>query len=174
MVFETDRLYVRHWQQADLRQLHVEYIRPLLTIDETKRIFDDQLLQYQEGDNLGRFVIMDKKSHSYTGIFMLRKPAGLEGIEIGYSFRKQDWGKGYATEIVKKGVDYIFSFTEYDIIYAITHLQNINSKKVLLKCGFKQRGNVIEDGKESALFAYAKNIKSNRQFSSHKESALSI
>ncbi len=55
MIFETDRLYVRKWKQTDLKSLHQLYsdtaitedISPELTIEETKRIFNAQLLQYK-------------------------------------------------------------------------------------------------------------------------------
>lgn len=182
MIFETERLYVRHWQESDLEGLYelysdtaiTEYIRPALTMGETKRIFDEQLAQYAIDEQLGRFIIIDKLSNSYTGIFMLRQPAELEGIEMGYSLRKQDWGKGYATEIVTKGIDYVFDSKRYDTIYAFTHLQNAGSKKVLVKCGFTQLDNVIEDGKPSTLFLLKRTRKAIQQFSSGKESVLSV
>ncbi len=182
MIFETERLYVRHWQESDLNGLYelysdtaiTEYIRPALTIEETKKIFDEQLIQYAIDEQLGRFIIIDKLSNSYTGIFMLRQPADLEGIEMGYSLRKQDWGKGYATEIVKKGIDYVFDSKKYNTIYAFTHLQNAGSKKVLTKCGFTQLDNVMEDGKPSTLFSLKRNRKAIQQFLLNKPLALSI
>ncbi len=182
MIFETERLFVRHWQQSDLHGLFElysdtaikEYIRPALTLGETKKIFEEQLTQYAVDEQLGRFIIIDKLSTSYIGIFMLRQPADLEGIEMGYSLRKQDWGKGFATEIVKKGIDYVFDSNKYYTIYAFTHLQNTGSKKVLIKCGFTQLENVIEDGKPSTLFALERNRKATQQFSSNQESSFPV
>jgi RimJ/RimL family protein N-acetyltransferase len=164
MIFETERLYVRHLRPQDLDALHVlysdpaimEFIRPPLVKDETMKILDEQLLQYALEPGLGRFMIVDKTSDTFVGLFMLRMNDDKEGVEIGYSFRKQDWGIGYATEIVTKGVEYAFAFTSFKTIYAITHLLNGNSKKVLLKCGFNYCCDIDEDGKQSNLFSIEK------------------
>ncbi len=160
MIFETERLYVRHWQQPDLHNLHqlysdtaiMEYIRPVLTIDETRQIFNAQIDQYNIDEYLGRYVIIEKVSNSFVGIFLLRKPADRTGVEIGYAFRKQDWGKGFATEIVKAAVQYVFTSTDFSSIYAYTDKRNINSKKVLEKSGFTYLENIIEDGKALEVF----------------------
>lgn len=165
MLFETDRLFVRHLKEADLDALHVlysdpaimEFIRPQLTKEETKMIFDEQLLQYSLQPMLGRYMIVQKSTDTFVGLFMLRKNADKEGVEIGYSFRKQDWGKGYATEIVKKGIEYTFAFTLFDTIYASTHFKNVNSKNVLSKCGFTYRYDLSEDGEKSNLYSILKN-----------------
>jgi RimJ/RimL family protein N-acetyltransferase len=166
MLFETDRLFVRHWLAEDLKGLHelygdpaiMQFIRPVLTIEETKQIFDEQLIQYQREPESGRYMIIEKLTGEFVGIFMLRKPVELNGIEIGYSFRKQDWGKGYATEIVKKGIEFVFSSTAFDTIYAFTDQQNLNSKNVLEKCGFIYRHDISEDGRKTNLFSLIKLI----------------
>ncbi|MEO6452691.1 MAG: GNAT family N-acetyltransferase, partial [Ginsengibacter sp.] len=131
-------------------------IRPVLTIEETRQIFEEQLLQYEREPQLGRYMIIEKTTDTFVGIFMLRKPSGLNGIEIGYSFRKKDWGRGYATEIVKKGIEFIFDFTTFNTVYAFTDLRNMNSKKVLTKCGFIYQRDFSEDGKKSNLFSLIK------------------
>jgi ribosomal-protein-alanine N-acetyltransferase len=164
MIFETERLYVRHLKKEDLEALHIlysdpaimEFIRPPLKMEETKKIFDEQIINYALEPQLGRYMIVDKNSGMFVGLFMLRKNESREGVEIGYSFRKQDWGKGYATEIVTKGVQYAFDFTPFKMIYALTHLRNANSKKVLAKCGFTYRCDIDEDGKQSNLFSVEK------------------
>ncbi|MEP6595416.1 MAG: GNAT family N-acetyltransferase [Ginsengibacter sp.] len=160
MIFETERLYVRHWQQTDLHSLHelysdtaiMEYIRPVLTIDETRQIFNAQIDQYNIDEYLGRYVIIEKASNSFAGIFLLRTPVDRPGVEIGYAFRKQDWGKGFATEIVKAALKYIFTSTNFFSIYAYTDKRNINSKKVLEKSGLTYLENIIEDGKALEVF----------------------
>jgi ribosomal-protein-alanine N-acetyltransferase len=164
MIFETERLYVRHWQQADLRSLHelysdtaiMEYIRPILTLEETTQIFNTQIEQYNIDEHFGRYVIIEKKSNSFTGIFLLRKPVDRIGVEVGYAFRRQDWGKGFATEIVKTAVQYIFTATNFSSIYAYTDRRNINSKRVLEKSGLTYLENIIEDGKALEVFSIEK------------------
>ena len=164
MIFETERLFVRHWQQTDLHNLHnlysdtaiMEYIRPILTLEETRQIFNAQIDQYNIDEYLGRYVIIEKTNSSFAGIFLLRNPVDRIGVEIGYAFRRQDWGKGFATEIVKAAVQYVFTSTNFSSIYAYTDRRNINSKKVLEKSGLTYLENIIEDGKFLDVFSLEK------------------
>ena len=166
MIFETDRLYVRQWQNTDLQNLHqlygdkaiMEYIRPILTIEETKKIFDKQIAEYSADQYVGRYLIIEKSCNSFVGIFLLRKPENRDGVELGYAFRLQDWGKGFATEIVKEGVQYIFTTTDFSSIYAFTDMKNVNSKNVLIKSGFTLLENITEDGERLNVFFLDKGL----------------
>ena len=166
MIFETHRLYVRQWQNTDLQNLHqlysdkaiMEYIRPILTLEETKKIFDNQMAEYSANQYIGRYLIIEKRSNSFVGIFLLRKPENRDGVEIGYAFRLQDWGKGFATEIVKEGIQYVFTTTDFSSIYAFTDMKNVNSKNVLLKSGFTFLENIIEDGEKLNVFTLNKRL----------------
>jgi ribosomal-protein-alanine N-acetyltransferase len=167
MIFETERLCVRHLRKEDLDALHIlysdpaiiEFIRPPLTKEETKKILDEEISRYAQEPRLGRYMIIEKESDVIVGLFMLRKNDGKEGLEIGYSFRKQDWGKGYATEVVTKGIEYVFNAGRVNTIYALTHQRNANSKNVLKKCGFIYQHDLTEDGKKSNLFSVVKKIR---------------
>ncbi len=160
MIFETDRLYVRKWKEADLQSLHklysdtaiTAYIGPELTIEETKHIFDAQILQYNIDSYVGRYLIINKSNDTIVGTFLLRQTLDGTGVEIGYAFRKQDWGKGFATEIVKQCVQYVFTSTNFSSIYAFTHKKNDGSKNVLGKSGFTYLKNIIEDGEWLDVF----------------------
>jgi len=169
MIFETERLLVRKWHPDDLYELHnlyadsaiTEYIAPPLTIAETRRIFDEQLIQYNIETQTGRYFIVDKENNRYIGTFLLRRNEESNAVEIGYALIKKEWGKGYATEIVRQGVDYVFNSTPFEVIHAYTEQPNINSKNVLVKCGFTQQVNAIEYGTELNLFSIEKENRMN-------------
>ena len=160
MIFETQRLYVTRWQQHDLLALHELYndpalketIFPKLTLAETRQIFENQLHLYKANFPFGRYFIVEKGSDKIIGILLLRKDNNKKGVEIGYSLIQDKWNKGYATEIVKGSIDWLFEQDRFLSISAITELSNENSKNVLLKCGFHPEENFIEDGKEMNLF----------------------
>ncbi len=164
MIFETPRLFVRHWGIEDLDNLHdlygdpaiSELIGPTLNIQETKQIFDEQLMQYEMQPHEGRYVIIEKKTSSFIGTFLMRATRETNAIEIGYAIKKEDWGKGLATEVVSQSIAYIFQSTGYETIYAFTEITNVNSKNVLDKCGFTQEDNFIEDGGELNAFSIKK------------------
>lgn len=55
--------------------------------------------------------------------------------EIGWRFRKQFWGKGYATEAAKALLNYAFLSLRHQVIYAYTTHNNIESINVMKKLG---------------------------------------
>ena len=164
MIFETQRLYVTRWQQHDLLALHELYndpalkesIFPKLTLAETRQIFENQLQLYKTNFPFGRYFIIEKCSDKIIGILLFRKDNKKTGIEIGYSIIKDKWNKGYATEIVKESIAWLFEQDRFLSISAITELSNENSKNVLLKCGFQPEENFVENGREMNLFGILK------------------
>lgn len=164
MIFETKRLYVTKWQTRDLKALHEiyndpaikEFILPALTIEETRHIFENQLNLYCSHFPFGRYFIVEKISNKFIGLLLFKKDNKKTEVEIGYSLIKSEWNKGYATEIVKESICWIFKQERFLSIAAITELNNENSKNVLLKCGFKPRQTFIENGEEMNLFGLLK------------------
>lgn len=53
--------------------------------------------------------------------------------ELGYRFRKPYWGKGYATEITKRMIEYSFAELKLNKITADVWVENKASNKVLSK-----------------------------------------
>lgn len=161
MIFETERLYVTRWQQQDLKALHdlyndpalKEFIFPALTLEETRKIFEDQLNLYNTCFPFGRYFIVEKFTDKIIGILLFRKVTRRTGVEIGYSLIKDQWNKGYATEVVKESIDWLFEQDGFFSISAVTELSNENSKNVLLKCGFRSLENFMENGKEMNVFS---------------------
>jgi [ribosomal protein S5]-alanine N-acetyltransferase len=164
MIFETKRLYVTRWQPRDLNALHElyndiaikEFILPKPSLEETRYIFEDQLNLYRNHFPFGRYFIVEKCSNKFIGLLLFKKDNKKAGVEIGYSLIKNEWHKGYATEIVKESITWIFDQDRFLSIYAITELHNQNSKNVLLKCGFQREENFTENGEEMNLFGLLK------------------
>ena len=158
MLFETQRLFVTKWKEGDLDSLYQlfndpaikECILPRLTIEETTHIFETQLTEYYTSFPFGRYFIVEKESLEKIGLFLLK--AMKDGIEIGYSLKKEHWNKGFATEIVRESITWIQQLKKFDKVYAITATDNTNSQNVLLKSGFTQQEDFLENGKEMSLF----------------------
>lgn len=70
---------------------------------------------------------------------------------IGYALSEAYWGKGYATEAVKKVIQYGFEELGLEIISVYHYPHNKRSQRVIEKCGFKYEGtlrksSVLYDG----------------------------
>ena len=66
--------------------------------------------------------------------------------DLGYRFRREFWGRGYATESAKAMVAYGFEQMKLEKIYAIADVSNLDSQKVLQKCGLNQIETFSYDG----------------------------
>ena len=88
-----------------------------------------------------------------------------EPPECGYMFRREYWGRGYATEalegwlgvywglprrVVRVGDREVHGVDEQETLLAVVTEDNSGSRRVLAKCGFVQDGAFEEDG-ESML-----------------------
>ncbi len=165
-LFETERLYVTQFTDGDLDNVYaiygdpvvMQYIRPAISKVAAGKLLNDQLNSYGNPYYYGRFSVLEKDSNRFAGNFVLRYTESIQGNEIGYAFVPSSWGKGYATELTKGGLDFAFNEVGLDKIYAITNTQHLLSQKVLLKCGFHQLPNFTDEGKELCLFEIIKPV----------------
>ncbi|MEO7315179.1 MAG: GNAT family N-acetyltransferase [Ginsengibacter sp.] len=165
MLFETDRLYVAKWRKENLNALYdlfndpaiKELIAPKLTIEETEHIFETQLLDYEKEGVFGRYFIVEKSTGDYIGLLLLKDVNRECSIEIGYSLIREQWKKGYATEVVNETVNWLFTEKGFSNICAITELDNIDSQNVLIKAGFIRQKDILDDGKMMSYFLNSKN-----------------
>ena len=156
MLFETERLYVIKWKKENLNSLYElfndeatkEFILPKLTIEETQHIFEQQLNDYESNFPFGRYFIVEKESNRFIGLLLLKEMNSSSDVEIGYSLIKDAWKKGYATEVVDEGINYLFGLHTFSTIYAVTDTRNINSQRVLDKCGFLYNPSMQNDAGE--------------------------
>ena len=160
MLFETERLYVRQFTEADLDNLYLlssdpvvmQYIRAPISLEACRDLLNELIEGYKTHPYSGRFAIIEKSRQQYAGNFLLRYSSFMGGTETGYALLQHAWGRGYATELTKAGLQFAFKYLQQEMVYAITDPLNAASQKVLLKCGFVQRHNFLENGKEVCLF----------------------
>ena len=117
--------------------------QPIKTIDETKVNIDILLLKY-ETLGISRLAVIEKESGKmigWTGFKYIEEKEAINNrfdfLDFGYRYRKETWGKGYATEAAKACIDfYRENMTELKL-NAITHVDHAASRNVLEKVGFR-------------------------------------
>lgn len=148
-ILETERLLLRRLRREDAGALYAiasipEVSRYLMWdrhpsvrytkhyLKDLQRLYDD--LEYfewgvltREGDLIGTcgFTKFD-----YTA----------NRGEIGYSFRPDVWGRGYATEAAQAAIGFGFHELGLSSVYACFALENAASIRVLTKCGMHYLG----------------------------------
>ena len=139
MILETERLLLRPCRITDANDIY-EYAQEMIvgqmagwkphdSLAETEMIIKEILMK----DSLA-IVLKDEKKVIGTVGLMAR---GEEIYELGYSLGKKYWGFGYGTESAKEMLHYAFTSGLAQIVITGHFIENIKSKKVIEKCGFK-------------------------------------
>lgn len=118
-----------------------------------------------DGKRLGRSGLSD-------GVLELEPPAGQmrrmwffrthvpEGVayekqpELGYTFARENWGQGYASEAARAVSDYARNHLDHAVIMSVIHPDNIASRSVALKFGVRHDGDVEMGGRLYQRFVW--------------------
>ena len=134
---QTERLLLNALNQEDKEDYFVN-------ISHDKKVLQTFICRYAETlaefdftpyltiENL--FAIRLKSSGRLIGI-ILYFDATADSCEIGYGIGSRYWGNGYATEAVKRFIDYCFYEKGFSTVYASFFTGNDASRRVMQKCG---------------------------------------
>ena len=165
IIFQTDRLIVRQYDfETDTEKVIsvngdddvMRYIRATKTKEECDVFLKKAINAYKINPLIGRWAADEKATGKFVGSFAIIPVEGSNDIQLGYALLKENWGKGFASELTKFGLAYYFKNTNADHIYAIAERANVASHKVLLKHSFVPDGTKMEDDKELLKFIYRK------------------
>ncbi|MBI1344176.1 MAG: GNAT family N-acetyltransferase [Terrimonas sp.] len=168
IIFETDRLLVRPYRLTEKDQENffrlnsdpeiMQYIRPVQSREDCNNFLQQIIDDYLANPLTGRWAVEEKDTLRFVGSFAFIPIKGTTKMQLGYALMKSEWGKGYATELTLRGVEYVFIKAGLSVIYAITEVPNLASQKVLLKSGFRVHEQRIEEGKGILEFILNKNL----------------
>ena len=167
IIFQTERLIVRQYDfEIDTENFFslngdddvMRYIRATKTKEECDVFLKKAIAAYKINPLIGRWAADEKATGKFVGSFAIIPIEGSDDIQLGYALLKENWGKGFASELTKSGLEYYFKNTNADHIYAIAEVGNIASHKVLLKNSFVPNGTKKEDDKELLKFIYRKPV----------------
>ena len=90
--------------------------------------------------------VWERESGELVGDCSLHFDTGFGEWELSYGFRRDRWGRGYATEAARACVRYGFEELGLETIVADVDPANAASARVLEKCGLEQVGK-LDDGR---------------------------
>lgn len=146
---ETERLILRPWHKEDLQDFYEYASVPGVgemagwkhheSIDKSEEI----LKLFIEGKST--FAVQYKENKKVIGSLGIHgswtskdeKYAHLNSKEIGYVLSKKYWGKGLMAEAVKAVINYCFKELGLEALTICHFVENIQSKRVIEKCGFE-------------------------------------
>jgi RimJ/RimL family protein N-acetyltransferase len=88
----------------------------------------------------GVWAVEEKSSGRVIGRIGFMNPAGWPGFELGWTLRRESWGKGYATEGAQRALRYAFTEMNRDHVISLIAPDNINSIHVAERLGERVEG----------------------------------
>ena len=162
MMFETERLYARHMGPQDLDGLAALCADPIamqymddgsiLTREQCDQWIDICQVKYVDR-GYGTSAIIEKGTDAYVGFCGVIRAPENDFDEIIYALGQDYWGKGYATEIARGMLDYVFSVSELDVIWSTINPANTPSIHIMEKLNMRfDRDGINEDGSITKYF----------------------
>lgn len=151
MKLQTDRFKLRELLLSDLDDIHqlhslaeTDQYNTLgipNSIEETKNLVADWIDAQNELPRKRFVLLIETNEESFIGLIGIKmgKP-GYSSAEIWYKLHSQHWNKGYATEAVKRILDFIFTELKLHRVEAGCATKNSASIRVLEKTGFIREG----------------------------------
>lgn len=145
MRLETERLIITEFDLLMAESVHKNSLdddnrkfvpdEVFETVEDAKETLEFLMSVYESGDGPLVYPVLLKDE---TNIGYVQFVPIEEGYEVGYHIAKEYTNNGYATEALKVFVKDMMQRKELDKVYGICVSENIASKKVLEKSGFKK------------------------------------
>lgn len=160
MAVETQRVLLRPFEMRDAQGLFEmdsnpevhRYLgnKPLTSFEQAEKVVAKVINQHQR-NGIARWTAIEKNTGKYMGWAGIKLFEGeccghKNFYEIGYRFKPEYWGKGFATETAKAALDYTFKTLKASTAYAMTHHENLASQRVLEKIGYEKTQEYMDDG----------------------------
>ncbi|NAX20721.1 spermidine N1-acetyltransferase [Vibrio sp. V39_P1S14PM300] len=144
-------LKLRALERSDLRFIHdLNNNRNIMSywFEEPYESFDEleELYKRHIHDDAERRFVVEDENQSLIGL--------VELIEINYIHRSAEFqiivapayqGRGFATELILRALDYSFSVLNLHKIYLLVAVENKKAIHLYQKCGFIEEGHLVEE-----------------------------
>jgi len=143
---ETERLLLRPLWRDDVDDMFaiigdpvaMQYYPRTFTREDAVDWIERNLLRY-ERDGHSFMAVVLKTSGQMIGDcgLVLQEVEGEPVVEVGYHFRRDCWGHGYATEAARACMDYAFRELAVERVISLIVPENLPSRRVAERNGMK-------------------------------------
>jgi [ribosomal protein S5]-alanine N-acetyltransferase len=143
-VLETERLILRHLMQDDVDAMFavigdpetMKFYPQTFTREDALRWIARSQERYRT-DGYGLFAVVLKSSSEVIGNcgLMRQEVEGESMLEVGYHFRRDHWGRGYATEAARACMAHAFRNLAAGKIVSLIVPENLPSRRVAERNG---------------------------------------
>lgn len=156
MVFETERLIIRDFNQDDIDLIYNINNDPeciqfngwdSMSHQDCQRVLNGWIDQYAHKPGIGAFCVESKIDNNKIGMAFIVETKNIGEFEIGFRLRRSQWGNGFAKEIARVFIQYSKDVLEAQSIIAEIYRKNLRSRNVFEKLDFiKSRHPDGDDG----------------------------
>ena len=144
----TERLILRPWRESDLPDFYeyasVDGVGQMAGWQPHKSVEESASILKMFIDGKKTFAVVLKENNKAIGSVGIEKLSteidgyeNMTGRELGYVLNKDYWGQGLMPEAVKAVINYCFETAGCDYLLCSCSPQNIQSARVIEKCGFR-------------------------------------
>ncbi|MBT6538051.1 MAG: GNAT family N-acetyltransferase [Francisellaceae bacterium] len=170
VIFETNHFTVRHCLMEDTSSYLKFWNDPLVMqyigdgtwgggIEKVNKALCDNITSYKQQNTLGYCSVVDKSSVEVVGDAGLALLHETSEIEVGYLLRRDYWGRGLGTELLRGLIKYGFEKLNIETIVAVVSPENTASIRLLNKCGMKLDGKGVFHNRKSLKFSISSPMK---------------
>ena len=151
---ETERLILRKFTIEDAEGMFNNWATDSLvnkflawplhkSVDETKEVISKWISNYENGSY--NWIVEMKDTHEVIGsICEEGKSIKNNPISLGYCYGSKYWNKGYASEVLRRVIEYLLLEQDFYLVEANHRSSNPASGRVMQKAGMKYDGTLRE------------------------------
>ena len=152
IVAETERLRLREWTEADIDPfiLHtntenvMRWLGGVKTRDFLDWVVHDRFMRWQAEHGFTFWVVERKEDGAFLGFCGLKLADGRGSsvageFEVGWRFREDAWGQGYAKEAAFAAIELAFRNCRAERVVALTVKENKGSWGLMRRLGMRRR-----------------------------------
>ena len=129
------------------------------SMDETKEVISKWIANYENGSY--NWIVETKNTHEVIGsICEEGKSIKNKTIALGYCYGSKFWNKGYASEVLRKVIEYLLNEQDFYLVEANHRSSNPASGRVMQKAGMHLDGTLRDrkinpDGTRADVICYS-------------------
>lgn len=110
--------------------------------------FAERMEQGWRDHGIGKWLAYEETTGALVGRggLSLAVVEGAERVEIGWALRQSVWGRGYATEIGRVGLDHAFYIVGVEEVVSFTEVHNARSRRVMERLRMRHVGQILRPG----------------------------
>jgi ribosomal-protein-alanine N-acetyltransferase len=143
---ETARLLLRGWRDEDVEPWTAMNADPRVSeflgkshSRERSVLQASEMRERLEERGYGWWVVEPRGGPSFVGVICLQEvpfeAPFTPAYEVGWRFRAESWGCGYATEGARGALDFAFESLQWPQVVAFTAASNLRSARVMQRLG---------------------------------------